>query len=884
MTEERRFPDYEAKWQKVWADKKQAPSGDATPKSDREFYILSMFPYPSGKLHFGHALPYTLTDAMSRYLRMNGYNVLNPIGWDAFGLPAENAAIEKKIHPAKFTYANIDEMRKQMHAFGYSFDWDRELFTCKPDYYKWTQWIFLQMLKKDVAYRRKARVNWCTHCNTVLANEQVETIVKDGEEYQACFRCESRVVPREIDAWFLRITDYADRLLDGLDKLGDKWPEKVATQQRFWIGRSEGVEIDFSAKLKEQHKLTVFTTRADTAFGVTFVALAPEHPLVQKIISEADPKTQKRLHEFVHEVLMMSEQDRAGGEEKEGVNTGFKAVNPLNGEEVPIFVANYVLMYGTGAVMGVPGHDERDHEFASEYRMPVKQVIKPAGDEDADVDDEAFADPGILIDSGKYTGMSSADAIRQIAADLKSQGKGSTKVNYKLRDWGISRQRYWGCPIPVVHCPDCGIVPVPDEELPVVLPDDVDFLPTGQSPLTLHPSFQKTKCPKCGRVDAKRDTDTMDTFVDSSWYFLRYTDPKNAEKIFDRAKCHHWSPVDLYIGGREHAILHLIYARFFTKFLNDIGLVDFDEPFSRMYAHGLIQGESIRVVNEHMNRYVTPDELTTLKTAGKAKDDEITRRIEKMSKSKKNGADPTELMERYGADAVRLTILFLGPGDADSVWDSNGTKGPYNFLRRWHDTVLENAVLVEDLPPRGEAAFNAAAKALRAKAHQFVDKVTREFQGRYALNAAIAKGMELINDIRAFISAEKLSGAPQGGDDPTLASRHALAEAFELVVICMAPFAPHTSEELHAALGHKQSVFDRPWPKPDADAMKLDEVEMPVQVNGKVRGTITLPREADKATMEKLALENENVKRFVDGKAIQKLIVVPGRIINVVAK
>lgn len=879
MEDERKFPDYEAKWQKFWDARKKATSQSTEPKSDREFYVLSMFPYPSGKLHFGHALPYTLTDAMARYLRMRGYNVLNPTGWDAFGLPAENAAIENKIHPSKFTYDNIDAMRKQKHAFGYSFDWDREVFTCRPDYYKWTQWIFLQMLEKGVAYRKKARVNWCTQCHTVLANEQVETVVKDGDEFQACFRCESRVIPKEIDAWFLRITAYADRLLDGLDKLGDQWPERVATQQRYWIGRSEGVNIDFTANLAKPQKLTVFTTRADTVFGVTYVALAPEHPLVEQIIAQSDARQAARLREFVKETLGMSEQDRAGEAEKEGVNTGFKAVNPLSGEEVPIFVANYVLMYGTGAVMAVPAHDERDHEFASDYRLPVKQVIQQPGGTEVDVKQAAFTGHGKLVNSGRYDGQTTEQAIRQIAADLKAAGKGGPQVNYKLRDWGISRQRYWGCPIPVVHCTACGIVPVPEAELPVTLPGDVDFLPTGQSPLTLHPDFQRTKCPKCGREDARRDMDTMDTFVDSSWYYLRYTDPQNAERIFDRAKAHHWAPVDLYIGGREHAILHLIYARFYTRFLHDIGLIDFEEPFQRLYAHGLIQGESIRVVNEHMNRYVSQEEFARLKKEGKAKDSDITRRIEKMSKSKKNGADPTELMNQYGADATRLAILFLGPGDADSVWDPNGMKGPYGFLRRWYDTVLQYAPLVEDLPelPAG-TAYSQAAKALRAGAHGLIDKVSREFEGRYAFNTAIAAGMALLNDIHTYM---------RGFADPLTAdlpSRHALREAFDAMVQTLSPFVPHTAEELNQALGNEGSVFDRPWPKADPAAMKLDEIELPVQVNGKVRGTIRLPAEADKATMEKLALDNDNVKKFVDGKTIQKLIVVPGRIINVVAK
>lgn len=882
MEDERKFPDFEAKWQKFWNERKQPASTGTEPKSDKDFYILSMFPYPSGKLHFGHALPYTLTDAMARYLRMKGYNVLNPTGWDAFGLPAENAAIQNKTHPARFTYANIEEMRKQKHAFGYSFDWDREVFTCKPDYYKWTQWIFLQMYEKGVAYRKTARVNWCTQCNTVLANEQVQTLIKDGEEFQACERCESRVIPKEIPAWYLRITDYADRLLEGLDRLGENWPEKVASQQRYWIGRSEGVNIEFTAKLKEAAPLTVFTTRADTAFGVTFVALAPEHPLVEKIIEQADAKVAKNLKEFVKETLTMSEQDRAGDVEKEGINTGFKAVNPLNGEDVPIFVANYVLMYGTGAVMAVPAHDQRDYEFAEEYKLPIKQVIEPrpegrGGAEGAkfDLEEEAFTEHGKLVNSGKYDGQTTAEAIANIAADLKAAGRGGPQVNYKLRDWGISRQRYWGCPIPMVHCGECGIVPVPEDQLPVELPDDVDFLPTGQSPLTLHPSFQHTTCPRCGG-DARRDTDTMDTFVDSSWYYLRYTDPQNAEKIFDRAKCHHWAPVDLYIGGREHAILHLIYARFYCKFLHDIGLINFDEPFNRLYAHGLIQGESIKVVNEHMNRYVSKEEFEKLKKEGKATDKDITRRIEKMSKSKKNGADPTELVDQYGADALRLAILFLGPGDADSVWDPNGMKGPYGFLKRWFDTTLQCAPLIEEI---GEAPagteYPPEAKALRAGAHTLIDKVTREFEGRYAFNTAIAKGMELLNDIGAFVRKHKQPDEP---------SRYALREAFEAMIVTLAPFVPHIAEELNELLGHKGSVFERAWPKADPAAMQLDTIEIPVQVNGKLRGTISLPREADKAAMEKAAVENENVKKAVEGMEITKLIAVPGRIVNIVAK
>lgn len=867
------FPNYEAKWQQRWKQRDRTTTGDP-------YYLLSMFPYPSGKLHFGHALPYTLTDSMARYQRMRGRAVMNPMGWDAFGLPAENAAIERNIHPRISTMENIDTMRAQMDAFGYDFDWEREVFTCREDYYKWTQWIFTKMLDKGVAYRKNARINWCPHDKTVLANEQVETHIKDGEEYSACFRCGTKVEPRDINAWFLRITDYADRLLDGLDKLGDDWPERVTSQQRYWIGRSEGVEIAFSTTIGDAtHALPVFTTRADTVFGVTFVALAVEHPLVATILKHADDATAKRLHEFIAEVESLSEIERSAGNDKQGVDTGFKVVNPLNGEESPLYLANYVLMYGTGAVMAVPAHDERDHQFAQDFKMPIKQVIEPSDGGEIDLSNEAFTGRGVLVNSGDYTGMTSDDAIAKIAADLEAQDKGGTKVNYKLRDWGVSRQRYWGCPIPVIHCEDCGIVPVPESDLPVKLPEDVDFLPTGQSPLTLHPDFQRTTCPKCGREDAKRDTDTMDTFVDSSWYFLRYTDPNNAQAIFDEAKVKEWAPVDMYIGGREHAILHLIYARFFTHFLHDIGLIDFEEPFTKMYAHGLIQGESMRVINANMTRYVDRKELDELVASGEAKESDVTRRIEKMSKSKKNGADVTALVDEYGADAVRLTILFLGPGDADSVWDPNGIKGPSGFLKRWFDTTMQYRDIVEGVGGTEGVEFGKEAKVLRASVHGLIDKVTNEFEGRYAFNTAIAKGMELVNDVRQFVKDRNVTK-----DSDDVGDRAALAEALRTLVTVLAPFAPHTGEELWEALGGTGSVFEQHWPEADSTAMQLDTIEIPVTVNGKVRATITVGRDADKASLEASALADENVKRAIGDNPVRKVIAVPGRIVNVVAK
>ncbi len=900
------FASYEVKWQERWAEAhaREADKTISTRRGDRKkFYVLSMFPYPSGRLHFGHALPYTVVDALARYKRMQNFDVINPMGWDAFGLPAENAAIESNIHPGKLTFENINYMRSQMHRFGYSFDWDRELFTCKPDYYRWTQWLFLKMLEKGVAYRKKARVNWCPNDKTVLANEQVETIVKDGDEFQGCFRCGTKVEPREIDAWFLRITDYADRLLGGLDKLEKDWPELVVSQQRNWIGRSEGVNIDFTVELRagssasgpiqpageisppaKTEKLTVFTTRADTVFGVTFIAIAPEHSLVQRITQFTDDRTRKKIDDFCRETLSMTEMDRAMGEEKEGVFTGMMAVNPLNGERVPLFIANYVLMYGTGAVMAVPAHDERDHDFARQYRMKFKQVIKPVDEAvEVNIAKAAFTGAGVLIDSGPYSGKTTNEAIAAIAADLKAKGQGGPTVNYKLRDWGISRQRYWGCPIPVVHCAQCGIVPVPEEKLPVMLPDDVDFLPTGQSPLVSHPDFNKTRCPRCGGEDARRDTDTMDTFVDSSWYFLRYADPKNPDRVFDPAKVRAWNPVDLYVGGREHAILHLIYARFFTKFIHDIGLIDHDEPFLKLFTHGLIQGESIRVINEHMNRYVTAEQLEQLVAEGKARPEDVSRRVEKMSKSKLNGADPVELINQYGADTVRLHILFLGPAEQDSVWDSNGIVGSHRFLKRWHETALANAPLIENLPPAPSAPrWDAACAALRHATHSLAEKATQEFEGRYAFNTAIAKGMELLNSVRNFIAAEKLEGRCPGPQDPKLLARHCVAEALDVLCRVLAPIAPHTAEEAHSALGHQISVFDRPWPKADASALVLDEIEIAVTINGKPRATIRVSKSADTAMLEKAARANESIQKLLEGKPVKKLIAVPGKIVNIV--
>ncbi len=781
------------------------------------FYCLSMFPYPSGRLHMGHVRNYTIGDVISRYQRMRGRNVLQPMGWDAFGLPAENAAIKNREAPAKWTRANIDYMRGQLKRLGFAYDWSRELATCDPDYYRWEQWLFTRLMKKGLAYKKKAMVNWDPVDQTVLANEQVV----DGKGW----RSGAPVERREIEQWFLRITDYADELLEELDHL-DGWPEQVRTMQRNWIGRSEGVELTFA--LEGAEDLSVYTTRPDTLMGVSYLAVAPEHPLAERASAE-----NAELADFVeacrHQAV--AEADVATLE-KRGMDTGFRARHPLTGDAVPVWVANFVLMeYGSGAVMAVPAHDQRDWEFARAYDLPIRQVIAPAGDEEADLEAGAFTGEGVLVDSGAFTGLSSAEARRAIAEHLEAEGLGHRKVNYRLRDWGVSRQRYWGCPIPVINCPSCGAVPVPDEDLPVRLPEEVVVDGSG-SPLKSMPAFFETTCPECGGA-AERETDTFDTFFESSWYFARYCSPGNDQAMVDR-RADHWLPVDQYIGGIEHAVLHLLYARFFHKLMRDEGLVTSDEPFKRLLTQGMVNKDGA-----------------------------------KMSKSKGNTVDPQPLIDRFGADTVRLFMMFAAPPEQTLEWSDSGVEGANRFIRRLWRQVHEHAE-GGPAPALDADALDEDQKALRRKVHETLARVSDAVDRRQTFNTAIAANMELLNDIGRF-------------EDSSDAGRAVMQEALELVVLMLAPIIPHAAERLWHRLGYRETVLDAGWPAVDEGALEQDTIEMVVQVNGKVRSRIQVPAEAERDAVETAALADANVARFVGDNPVRKVIVVPGRLVNVVA-
>jgi len=810
--------DIEPRWQRVWEEQGTHRTDEESDKP--KFYCLEMFPYPSGRLHMGHMRVYSIGDVIARFKRMNGYRVLHPMGWDAFGLPAENAAIKYGAQPAKWTYENIAYMKQQQKSLGVSYDWSREVTTCSPDYYKFTQWMFLLFYERGLAYRKKAPVNWCPECNTVLANEQVE----NGR----CWRCDTEVTKKELEQWFLRITDYAERLLADLDKL-EGWPERVKVMQKNWIGKSEGANIAFSVpELGET--ITVFTTRPDTLFGVTYLVLAPEHPLVERLI--AGKETETAVRAFVERMKKLRDFERTAADaEKEGLFTGAYAVHPLTGERVPIWVANYVLMdYGTGAVMGVPAHDQRDFLFAKKYNLPIRVVIQPADGTSLDAErlTEAYVDDGVLVNSGAFDGMPNRQAIRAITEHLKEKGLGGPAVSYRLRDWLISRQRYWGAPIPIVYCDDCGIVPVPKEQLPVLLPDDV-VIDGKRNPLTTSESFVNTTCPRCGKP-AKRETDTMDTFICSSWYFFRYCDPRNDRMPFDPEKVSRWMPVDEYIGGIEHAILHLLYARFFTKVLYDAGLVNVDEPFARLLTQGMVLKDGA-----------------------------------KMSKSKGNVVSPDEIIEKYGADTGRLFILFAAPPERDLEWSDSGVEGCFRFLSRVWRLVDQHLDLFEDRRPAEPA--DPAAKALYRQMHQTIKKVTEDIDKRYQFNTAVSAIMELVNAISAY---------PEGAD------RGTLAEAIEKTIVLLAPFAPHIAEELWHRIGHADSVHAQPWPTWDEAALAADEVEIVVQVNGKVRDRVVVPANASREEIEAAVLAQEKVKAHLAGKTVKKVIVVPGKLVNLV--
>ncbi|MCX7781420.1 MAG: leucine--tRNA ligase [Negativicutes bacterium] len=826
MNEKYNPREIEAKWQKIWAE--QNAYRTEVNRQRPEYYVLEMFPYPSGNLHMGHVRNYSIGDVVARFKAMQGYNVLHPMGWDAFGMPAENAAIKHGIHPAHWTAENIANMRRQQQEMGFSYDWDREVTTCAPDYYRWTQWLFLLFYERGLAYKKKAAVNWCEDCNTVLANEQVV----DGR----CWRCDSAVVKKELEQWFLRITDYADRLLADIGELKG-WPERVKVMQENWIGRSEGAEFSFDVP-ETGDKISVYTTRHDTAFGVTYVVLAPEHPLVDKLI--AGKENEAAVREFVASIRNLSEINRTSTEtEKIGLFTGAYAVNPFNGEQIPIWVANYVLMeYGTGAVMGVPAHDERDWQFATKYGLDKRIVIEPR---DAKLDlaamTGAYDGPGIMVNSGRFTGMDNEAGKKAIVDWLEAEGLGKRRINYRLRDWLISRQRYWGAPIPVIYCQHCGIVPVPQADLPVMLPENVRFDAGAVSPLAEVQEFVNCECPKCG-AKARRETDTMDTFICSSWYYFRYTSPHSTTEPFDTAKANYWMPVDQYIGGIEHAILHLLYSRFFTKVLKDAGLINVNEPFKNLLTQGMVIKDGA-----------------------------------KMSKSKGNVVSPEEIVQKYGADTARMFILFAAPPERDLEWSDQGVEGAFRFLGRLWRIVAHFAPQMATADASYDpSALTKEEKELRRALHYTIKKVTEDIEERFNFNTAISAIMELVNALYAF--------REHGREGNPALMREAISGLLRL----MAPFAPHIAEELWHNTLAEGSIHKQSWPTYDSEAIKLEEVEIALQVNGKVRDKIVVLVGLTADELEKLALAQDKVQALISGKQIVKVISVPQKLINIVVK
>ena len=840
--------DLDKKWQQRWAANRafEVTIDPAKPK----YYCLEMFAYPSGHAHVGHVRNYIIGDVMARMKRMLGYNVLHPFGWDAFGLPAENAAIKNGIHPEVSTRSNIAHMKGQLQRLGISYAWEREFATCDPTYYKWNQWLFIRMFEKGLAYRRKSSVNWCPKDNTVLANEQVV----DG----GCWRCGSPVETRDLEQWFFRITAYADELLDQTAML-TQWPEKVLTMQRNWIGRSEGARVKFPVESDPSTTIEVFTTRIDTIFGATFVLLGPEHPLVQEFAERSNDSAA-----FRKQVQSFRLQDRAarisGEIEKQGFDTGYRAINPFTNEPVPVWVANFVLGdYGTGAVMAVPAHDQRDHEFARKYHLPIRVVVTPDGQPRPAASLTEAADAyGTLVDSGDYSGLASEEAQARMTAAAKQRGIGEGTVQFRLKDWGISRQRYWGTPIPMIYCETDGIVPVPDDQLPVELPKITEFTGRGDSPLAQVPEFVHVRCPKCGGP-ARRETDTMDTFVDSSWYFYRFADPGNDTLPFDPAAVRYWLPVDFYSGGVEHAILHLIYSRFFARVFRDLGMADHSEPFTQLLTQGMV-----------------------------LKDGNV------MSKSKGNVVDPDSMLQKYGADALRLYVMFVAPPEKEVEWTDTGLEGSFRFLARvwrlvdhWVETVggegIESADTCADLTP--------AERSLRRKTHETIQRVTTDIEQRQQLNTAVSAMMELVNELYAF-SEQTITGGPSRRTDEDV--EHAgqverreticvVREAIEALIRMLSPFAPHTAEELWAMLGHDAGLVAAPWPAFNADVARAEAVVIPVQINGKVRGRITAAPDTADAELHQLALADVAVQAHLAGKIVKKVVVVKGRLVSIVA-
>ncbi len=808
--------EIEIKWQRIWEEKGVFKAKDFDDKRPK-FYQLEMFPYPSGRIHMGHVRNYTIGDAIARYKMAQGYNVLHPMGFDAFGLPAENAAINNNTHPAKWTYSNIDYMIEELKRLGFSYDWDRLVITCDPDYYKWEQKIFIEMFKKDMVYRAKSTVNYCPSCKTVLANEQVE----DGK----CWRCGSEVIQKEMDEWFLKITDYADQLLDDMKLIEEGWPERVLVQQRNWIGKSKGAFVKFKIKDSDDY-LEVFTTRPDTLFGVTFVSIAPNHPRLMELVDE---EHKEEVETFVRE---FNKAGRDFSKEKEGVFTGVYLINPVNGQEVPLYAANFVLMeYGTGVVMAVPGHDQRDFEFAKKYNLPIKKVIHTNGlSDNPDEWEKAYTDPGVLVNSEQFNGMNNEKAKWEIVKWLEEKGLARVGYQYRLRDWNVSRQRYWGAPIPVIYCPNCGIVPEKIENLPVKLPEDVEITGEGGSPLAKVDEFVNTKCPICG-ADAKRETDTFDTFIESSWYFLRYCSPNYDKDIFDKEKVKYWMDVDQYVGGIEHAVMHLLYARYFTKVLRDLGYVDSTEPFKRLLTQGMVIKDGA-----------------------------------KMSKSKGNVVDPDDIINQYGADTARLFILFAAPPEKDLEWSDEGVEGAYRFLNRLWRLIYT----YKDLKS-GDVDINTdRLKDLNYHINYTVKRVTDDFEA-YHFNTTIAACMEFVNYLYDF--------KPETKDEKKL-----FAKALENLLKLLNPIVPHIAEELWSLMGHDTLLAEEKWPTYDEKAIVKDTVVIAITVNGKLRDTIEFPRGSSENDVFAKALESQKVKRHVDGKEIVKKIFVKDKLLNIVVK
>ena len=840
----------EQKWQQQWV--KQGL--DKTPEnSDKpKFYALSMFPYPSGNLHMGHVRNYVITDVIARLKRLQGYRVLHPMGWDAFGLPAENAAIDRNIPPADWTKQNIAQMRQQLQTLGLSIDWDREVATCFPDYYKWTQWLFLQFYQSGLAYQKEAAVNWDPIDQTVLANEQV-----DSEGYS--WRSGAKVERKLLRQWFLKITDYAEQLLTDLDKLSG-WPDRVKLMQENWIGKSVGAYLEFPVKDSDE-KIAVFTTRPDTVYGVTYVVLAPEHPLTQKV-TVAQQKA--AVDAFIEEVSNESEIERTAEDKpKRGILTGGTVINPFNGEEIPILIADYVLYeYGTGAVMGVPAHDTRDFKFATEKQLPIKVVIVPENSEDNNPTlTEAYTEPGIMVNSGDFDGMQSTEGKTAIIDYAEKQGYGKARIQYRLRDWLISRQRYWGCPIPVVHCPNCGTVPVPDADLPVKLPENVEFTGRGASPLAKMDDWINVPCPNCSGP-AKRETDTMDTFIDSSWYYLRYTDAINDQEAFKLEKANDWMNVDQYVGGIEHAILHLLYSRFFTKVLRDRGLVNVDEPFNRLLTQGMVQAMAYK--NPKTGKYIPVDKVNPETPKDPDTGDDLEVFYEKMSKSKYNGVDPKTVLGKYGADTARMFILFKAPPEKDLEWDDADVEGQFRFLNRvWR---LVNGYAEKQPEVISNKELSKEEKGLRRAIHTAIKEISEDLEGDYQFNTAVSELMKLSNTLNDAKSIN--SGVYQ--------------EGIKTLLILLAPFAPHIAEELWHNLGHENSIHLQTWPEVDPDALVVDEITLVIQIMGKTRGTIQVPANSSKEELEKLARDSDIGKRNLEGKEVKKVIVVPGKLVNFV--